>query len=59
MGDKLTLKLDSLRVESYETGDVSGGRGTVRAQELFAEAAISAKTNCFTTPCCPPTVTCP
>ncbi|HEX8905136.1 MAG TPA: hypothetical protein VF771_09865 [Longimicrobiaceae bacterium] len=57
MGEKLALKLDELRVESYETGDVSGGRGTVRAREL-AEVMVT-RTNCLTTPCCPETLTCP
>lgn len=58
MGEKLALKVDDLRVESYETGDAAAGRGTVHAQELAAEMAISQRTNCFTTPCCPESVTC-
>jgi hypothetical protein len=57
MGRKLTLDVDGLRVESYETGDVEAGRGTIHARDHIAAGGVT-NTNCFTTPCCPQTVTC-
>ena len=30
---KMTLDVDALRVESFQTADASGGRGTVRAHD--------------------------
>lgn len=63
MGKKLSLDVDRLRVTSFETGDAAAGRGTVRAEEATAACgtggACISNTNCFTTPCCPVTVTCP
>jgi hypothetical protein len=34
-------------------------RGTVRANEADATNTICCKTVCFTTPCCPDSVSCP
>ncbi|HEX6748244.1 MAG TPA: hypothetical protein VF092_13190 [Longimicrobium sp.] len=58
MNDKLRLDPDALRVESFAAQATPTARGTVRANEE-ATQNISCRTFCFTTPCCPETVTCP
>jgi hypothetical protein len=55
MGRKLTLDVDSLRVASFEVAAEAAPLGTVQARD--ADFGTT-KTNCFTTPCCPDTVTC-
>jgi len=41
---KLSLELDALRVESFETAGAGAGRaGTVRAHSIWAEAAETAE----------------
>jgi hypothetical protein len=60
MGKKLTLNVDGLQVASFEVGEAAAKVGTVRAQELSpAGPGPISNTNCFTTPCCPASVTCP
>jgi hypothetical protein len=56
MGRKLTLDVDTLRVASFEVASEGAPLGTVNARE-DAMAGVT-KTNCFTTPCCPVTLTC-
>jgi hypothetical protein len=56
MGRKLTLDVDTLQVTSFEMGEELEQVGTVRAHDQAG--GPSARTACFTTPCCPPTVTC-
>lgn len=52
---KLTLRLDSLKVESFETGQETGpGRGTVRANWIPTLEHICPGTLLRTNPtCCP------
>ncbi len=59
MIDKLRLDPDALRVETYAAQEAATERGTVRANEEAATHDICCRTFCFTTPCCPETVTCP
>jgi hypothetical protein len=59
MTDKLKLNVDSLRVSTFVAQEAATERGTVHANELEATNNICCKTVCFTTPCCPPSVTCP
>jgi hypothetical protein len=59
MHDKLRLSLEGLRVDTFVAQEAPTERGTVRANEEVATNNVSCRTACFTTPCCPPTVTCP
>lgn len=59
MSDKLRLDVDGLRVDSFAPQEAPAGQGTVHANEEAATNNISCRTVCFTTPCCPETVTCP
>jgi hypothetical protein len=54
---KLRLDPDALAVASFDTGSAPNLAGTVRANDL--EALVASQTNCRTTPCCAPSVTCP
>ena len=58
MNEKLRLNLDTLHVDTFAAQEVPTERGTVHANDVFA-SSVSCRTNCLTTPCCPPTVTCP
>jgi len=53
---KLTLDLDTLAVDSFDTDAVAGGEGTVLAHQN----TINHGHSCQRTPCCPDTaqVTC-
>jgi hypothetical protein len=60
MNDKLKLNLDALRVDTFVAQEAPTERGTINAQEQVAASGNpSCRTLCFTTPCCPATVTCP
>jgi hypothetical protein len=43
---KLTLELDALRVESFETGDAAGPRGTVRGAAVTPSACPTDAYDC-------------
>ena len=51
---KLTLDLDALTVDSFDT-DAAGGEGTVVGQEM---APTRHAPSCFRTGCCPETWNC-
>lgn len=59
MKDKLRLDPDGLHVEGFVAQVVPTERGTVRANDDNATNDICCKTVCFTTPCCPASVSCP
>jgi hypothetical protein len=57
MAGKLSLDVEALQVSSFETGEALSLVGTVKGNEV--DGIKVTQTNCFTTPCCPPSVTCP
>ncbi|MFL5538650.1 MAG: hypothetical protein ACJ8J0_06630 [Longimicrobiaceae bacterium] len=59
MNEKLKLDLDGLCVETFAAQEAPVEGGTVHANEEAASNNPSCRTACFTTPCCPETVTCP
>jgi hypothetical protein len=59
MNEKLRLDLDTLHVETFAAQATPTERGTVHANEEAATNNICCRTVCFTTPCCPESVTCP
>jgi hypothetical protein len=60
MNEKFKLNPDALRVTTFAAQETPTERGTVNANEQVAASGNpSCQTVCFTTPCCPATVTCP
>jgi hypothetical protein len=57
MTKKLTLDVSALEVATFDLGETDGLQGTVRAHEEVGGPVT--RTNCLTTPCCAPSVTCP
>jgi hypothetical protein len=57
MARKLMLDVSDLQVSSFETGEAVRLVGTVKGNDLLGGIKVT-QTNCLTTPCCAPTVTC-
>jgi hypothetical protein len=55
---RLKLDPDGLAVASFDAGAVPRLPGTVWAN-ADVDAMVASQTNCRTTPCCAPSVTCP
>jgi hypothetical protein len=59
MAKKLALDVSSLEVATFDLGEADGLQGTVQAHEQVIGPGPVTRTNCLTTPCCAPSVTCP
>jgi hypothetical protein len=55
---KLTLEIDSLNVESFETGDEQRGKGTVRGRDTIETEWCTGYPDCLSDECATPNATC-